>query len=132
MIGAKVKLRGKAGEVERFALVDTGATFSIMGRELAEDLGVTYVPEERRRVSLQALCCGVEGELALLEEMLIEGVYAGVGPVVIVELSSEVKRALGSAGLAEDFIIGLSDLMRTGYVVDLRERRLRYVGHIML
>ncbi|RLE56574.1 MAG: hypothetical protein DRJ40_05555 [Thermoprotei archaeon] len=128
---AKVLLQGTKNQVAGQALVDTGATFTVIDEELANYLGVEPVPKrERERVKLVGLCCTVEGKLVNLKYMEIEGRPVGATSVIMVKLSKEIKEALKKLGARQDVIIGIADLSKTGHTIDLVQRKLKYVGII--
>ncbi len=126
---AKVLLQGTKNQVTGQALVDTGATFTVIDEELANYLGVEPVPKrERERVKLVSLCCTVEGKLVNLKYMEIEGKPVGATSVIVVNLSRKIKEVLKKLGAREDIVIGMADLSKTGYIIDPVQGKLKYIG----
>jgi len=127
-IGAKARIKGALKEVQRTALVDTGAFFSLLDEELADEIGVKYFRGEKRKITIRGLCCEVEGELAGVEELYIEGRLIGSTSMVVLKFPSYLKEALRGYRFAEDLIIGIRDI--PGFVLDVERIKLKYVRYM--
>lgn len=119
---ARFKLKGLKDEDEGVALVDTGATFTILDSELGERLGVEYteVPIKLTTFSGQELRC----EEALIREIEIEAKKRVYDAVAICLFPPPLKEKLREVGVSSQVVIGLLTLERMGYAVDPVARRL--------
>lgn len=115
-------------EVEGIVVIGTGASFTVIDRELANFLGVEYYDVEP--IKLTTLCCRVEGKLASIKYLEVEGKVMGSVNVVVTEIPRELKRLLSAQGFRNDII--LSALDARGFVIDLNERKLKWVGLIFV
>ena len=107
----RIRLRGSKGSVEREALFDTGATYSFVRAELAEELGVVdSLPEPMEFETAK------EGEKLLIQK------------VVHLEFSLEGERLsdeflVAENALTEEVIIGAKTMQAWGIVLDMEEER---------
>ena len=129
IVKAKVKVKGLAREIEDVVLVDTGAIFSIIDEELANEIGVKYI-EELRKIKLHGICCEVEGRLATIEMLTVEGVVMGPSTVVVTKLSNDVKKTLKNYQVFDKFILGVRDIV--GFTIDITTGRLKWVGYFIV
>ncbi len=124
-VKAKVVLKGAKAIMGCLALVDTGAAVTVIDKGLAESIGVEYTG--RRRSLLSVSGHRVEGEMAIVKEMKVEDEVLDYERVVVLDLASEVKKALRSMNLDDSIIIGLTTVEFAGYVPDTTVGRLRKV-----
>jgi len=107
----RIRLRGSKGSVEREALFDTGATYSFVRAELAEELGIVdSLPEPMEFEAAK------EGEKLLIQK------------VVHLEFSLEGERLsdeflVAEDALTEEVIIGAKTMQAWGIVLDMEEER---------
>lgn len=128
-IRAHVKIRGMKAEIDGDVLVDAGTTFTLVDEELARSIGVTTTSE---RVKLYTFCCEVEGVIANVEYMKIEERGIGATSILMTRFPSKLRSILSRYGVRNDLILGLSDLIKSGYVIDLKEGKLKYAGVLFI
>ncbi|WP_054855793.1 hypothetical protein [Vulcanisaeta sp. JCM 16161] len=90
---------------------------------MAEEVGVAYTG--RRRALVTAFGHRVEGEVAIIRELLIEGEVLDYERVLVLELSEGVKETLRNAGVSDSVIIGLTTIEAAGLIPDTVTGRLR-------
>ena len=127
---ARFRIRGLRAEVKGRALVDTGAAVTVIDESLADHIGVEPVGSTLS-VRLRGICCEVEGGLVNVKYLELEGRAVGSTSVIRLELSDEVKEALGRTGARDDIIIGVRDLA-IGFMVNVKERKLEYIGPLAI
>ena len=125
LIGCRVKLKGINNEIEGYVIVDTGSIYTIIDKNLANFLGVEYYGTKLKVLTLR---CEIEGELASIKFLEIEGRVIGSVNVVVTKIPEELKKILKVQGFRDDVILSASDAK--GFVIDLNERRLKWVGLI--
>ena len=123
---AKVRVQGTQNSIEIVALVDTGASLSIIDESLANYIGVEFPKKEKAYV--KGICCEVEGLLGTIKILEVEGRYVGSSIVIVTRLSDEVKKTLRKLGASDSFILGLKNLI--GFTIDETQRKLKWVGYI--
>lgn len=108
LVKARFRIVGFKSFVEGVALVDTGATFTILDKSVADTIGVRYIGKKIRI----AVADGheIEGELAIVDKLAIEDEELPHVYVVVTELSDKVKEVLRRAGLCDYLIIGVTTL----------------------
>ena len=72
IVRAKIVLRGFKSSREGVALVDAGAAMAVVDRGVADTVGVMYTG--KRRMLMSATGHRLEGEVAIVRELNIEGV----------------------------------------------------------
>lgn len=123
---AKVVLKGTKESEECFALVvDTGAAMTIVDRNLAEAVGVTYTGRKRSLIS--ATGHKLEGEVAIIRELIVEGEILDYEKFLTVELSEEVRKILRSLEVGDSVILGLTTVELASFIPDTATGRLRKV-----
>jgi len=127
-IGASVRIQGLKEEAEGLALVDTGSSFTVIDESLANAIGVELIDAEK--VHVRGNCCTVEGELASIRRILVEGKMLGSTTAIVAGLSSEVRETLKKLGFRDDIIIGVREL--AGFTLDVKEGKLKYVGALLI
>ena len=127
---ANFKIRGLKAENSGKALVDTGAAVTVIDESLADYIGVELIGSVLK-VRLRGVCCEVEGELVNVKYLEMDGRAVGSTSVVKFKFSEELKDALREIGARDDIIIGVRDLA-IGFVVNVRERKLEYVGPMLI
>lgn len=125
IVKGHVLLRGDIGSEECVALVDTGASMTVIDRGMAERLGATCVRRKRSLVS--ATGHRLEGEVAILRELMIEGETLDYEKVLVVELGDEVKTALRKLDLCDSLILGVTTAELANSIPDTSTGRLRKV-----
>ena len=77
------------------------------------------------------MCCEVEGELVNIDYLEIEKRAVGSTSVVKLKFPNEIKRVLKGTSARGDIIIGVRDLA-IGFVVNVKKRKLEYVGPVVI
>jgi len=118
-------LKGMRGSKDCIALVDTGAAMTVIDRSLAENVGVTYTG---RRMSLvSATGHKLEGEVAIVRELVVEDEVLDYEKVMVVELSGDARKVLRELGVDDSVIIGLTTVELAGLMPDTATGRLKKV-----
>jgi predicted aspartyl protease len=125
IVRAKVVLRGSKGSREGATLVDTGAAMTVVDREVADAVGVMYTG--RRRMLISATGHRLEGEVAIVRELNIEGEVLDYEKVLAVKLSEEVKKALRELDADDSIIVGITTIELAGFIPDTTTGRLRKI-----
>ena len=130
IVKAKLRLEGLEEHSEGIALVDTGASVTLVDREVADKVGVTPV----KRTFTLATASGhkMEGELAVISKLIIEGEELPYAHLLLLEIPEEVKEMLRSKQLSDWAIIGLTTLELLNLVPDTTTRKLKKAESFML
>jgi len=124
-VRAKVVLKGTKDSEECVALVDTGAAMTVIDSSLAEAIGVTYTGRKRSLIS--ATGHKLEGEIAIVRELIVEGEVLDYEKVLKVEFSEEVRKVLRSLEVEDSLILGLTTVELASFMPDTATGRLRKV-----
>ena len=124
-VRARVVLRGSKGSREGTALVDTGAAMTVVDKDIADAVGVVYTG--RRRTLISATGHRLEGEVAVVRELIVEGEVLDYEKVLAVRLNEEVKKALRNLDVDDSIIIGITTIELAGLVPDTATGRLRKI-----
>jgi predicted aspartyl protease len=125
IVRTRVSLKGMRGSKDCIALVDTGAAMTVIDRSLAEEVGVTYTG--RRRSLVSATGHKLEGEVAIVRELVVEDEVLDYEKVMVVELSGDVRKVLRELGVDDSVIIGLTTVELAGLMLDTDTGRLKKV-----
>ncbi|MGQ9469139.1 MAG: aspartyl protease family protein [Nitrososphaerales archaeon] len=125
IVKAEAMLRGFRNFKKCTALVDTGAVMTVIDRKIAEDIGVTYTA--RRRALTSATWHKLEGEVAIVKEMVIEGEGLDYEKVLIVEFAKEVKEALRKLDVDDSMILGITSVELASFIPDTSTGKLRKI-----
>jgi predicted aspartyl protease len=123
IVRARVSLKGMRGSKDCIALVGTGAAMTVIDRSLAENVGVTYTG--RRRSLVSATGHKLEGELAIVRELIVEDEVLDYEKVMVVELSGGLRKVLREMGVDDSVIIGLTTVELAGLMPDTATGRLK-------
>jgi predicted aspartyl protease len=121
----RVSLKGMRGSKDCIALVGTGAAMTVIDRSLAENVGVTYTG--RRRSLVSATGHKLEGEVAIVRELVVEDEVLDYEKVMVVELSGDVRKVLRELGVDDSVIVGLTTVELAGLMPDTATGRLKKV-----
>jgi predicted aspartyl protease len=105
--------------------VDAGAAMTAVDREVADAVGVMYTG--RRRMLMSATGHRLEGEVAIVGELNIEGEVLDYEKVLAVRLSEEVKKALRKLDVDDSIIVGITTIELAGFISDTTTGRLRKI-----
>jgi predicted aspartyl protease len=130
LVKADVSLVGPKGNVSGTALVDTGASTTLLDEEAADRIGAR--PVGRRTRPVVADGHEVSGELAIVDRLVIEGEELPGAHVVVLRFPSEIKERLEAHGLSNWCIVGLSALEILGLAANVVKRRVEKVGSFLL
>jgi predicted aspartyl protease len=125
IVRTRVSLKGMRGTKDCIALVGTGAAMTVIDRSLAENVGVTYTG--RRRSLVSATGHKLEGEVAIVRELVVEDEVLDYEKVMVVELSGDVRKVLREMGVDDSVIIGLTTVELAGLMPDTATGRLKKV-----
>jgi predicted aspartyl protease len=125
IVRTRVSLKGMRGSKDCIALVGTGAAMSVIDRSLAENVGVTYTG--RRRSLVSATGHKLEGEVAIVRELVVEDEVLDYEKVMVVELCGDVRKVLRELGVDDSVIIGLTTVELAGLMPDTATGRLKKV-----
>lgn len=116
---------GSKGSREGTALVDTGAVMTVVDRDVADAVGVVYTG--RRRALMSATGHRLEGEVAVVRELIVEGEVLDYEKVLAVRLNEEVKKVLRSLDVDDSIIVGVTTIELAGFIPDTATGRLRKI-----
>lgn len=119
-------LGGEIGSEECEALVDTGASMTVIDRSMAKKLGATYMQRKRSLVS-SATGHKLDGEIGIIRELMVEGETLDYEKVLVVELGDEVKTALRKLDVCDSLILGVTTVELANFIPDTSTGRLRKV-----
>jgi len=125
VVGAKVTLRGTKGSKECVALVDTGAAMAVIDRKSADTIGVRYMG--RKRSLIGATGHRLEGEVAIVRELVVENRILDYASLLSVDLNEEVKKVLRKLEVDDSIILGLTTVELAGFMPDTSTGKLREV-----
>ncbi len=125
IVRTRVSLKGMRGSKDCIALVGTGAAMTVIDRSLAENVGVTYTG--RRRSLVSATGHKLEGEVAIVRELVVEDEVLDYEKVMVVELNGDVRKVLREIGVDDSVIIGLTTVELAGLMPDTATGRLKKV-----
>jgi len=103
IVKARTLLRGFRGFVEEIALVDTGSTYTLIDRSLAEEIDVKVVDKKMKLVVADGH--EVIGNLGVVNEIVIEDEALPYAHVVIVEIPKRLTERLKGLGLSGRVIV---------------------------
>ena len=121
-VKTKVVLKGSKGSKELVALVDTGASTPVIDRSLAEEIGVIFTG---RRALVTVSGHKIEGEVAIIKELIIEDEALDYKRVLVNELSEDVKKTLKNIGVSDLLIIELTTIESASLLPDTKNGKLR-------
>jgi len=124
-VRARVVVTGSKGSREGTALVDTGAVMTVVDRDVADAVGV--VCTGRRRALISATGHRLEGEVAVVRELIVEGEVLDYEKVLAVRLDEEVKKVLRSLDVDDSIIVGVTTIELAGFIPDTATGRLRKI-----
>jgi len=129
-VKAEFRAIGSRGSIEGVALVDTGASFTMLDRGAADGIGVKYVGRRVRAVVADGH--EVEGELAIVDRLVVEGEELLYAYVAVFDFPARVREKLREEGLSDCCIIGLTTLELLQLVPDVTTGRLRKTSALLL
>lgn len=119
---AKIKLKTQSKEIEEYALVDSGSSFTIIDKEFAKQLNIKYTGRKIPITSISGnvIFCneGILDSIIIEDELIIQEV------VDICRIPENVKELLKRIEVLETIVIGLHTIERIGYVIDTVTHRL--------
>jgi len=130
IVRANLRLEGTKEHSEGTALIDTGASVTLIDRDVADKVGVTHL---RRTLTLTtASGHKMEGELAVINKLVIEGEELPYAHLLILKIPKEVKEMLRSKQLSDWGIIGLTTLELLNLMPDTTTGKLKKSESFML
>jgi len=128
IVRARVKLCSDVSEFVGVALVDTGATHTVIDYSLAEYLKVK--PFGKREVV--TLGTKVQCQLVDVKNMVIEEVEIGPRRLFVCNFPKDVKEKLKGMKCSDKIIIGIPEVESAGYIPNTVKGKLEKVGFIAL
>jgi len=130
IVKARLRLQGSREHSDGTALVDTGASVTIVDRDLADKIGVTYV----KRILTLTTASGhkMEGELAVINKLIVEGEELPYAHLLVLKIPEEVKEMLRSKELSDWGVVGLTTLELLNLMPDTTTGKLRKTDSFML
>jgi len=130
LVKAGFRVVGSRGSIEGVALVDTGASLTMLDRGAADSVGVRYVGRRVRAVVADGR--EVEGELAVVDRLAVEGEELPYAYVAVLDFPAKVREKLREEGLSDCCIIGLTTLELLQLTPDAATGRLRKTSALLL
>jgi len=112
------------------AVVDTGASVTVVDKDVADMVGVTYV--KRTLILTAASGHKMEGELAVINKLIVEGEELPYAHLLILKIPDEVKETLRLRQLNDWAIIGLTTLELLNLMPDTTTGELKKAESFML
>ena len=81
----------------------------------------------RRRALISATGHRLEGEVAVVRELIVEGEVLDYEKVLAVRLNEEVKKVLRSLDVDDSIIVGVTTIELAGFIPDTATGRLRKI-----
>jgi len=130
IVKARLRLEGLKEGSEDMVLVDTGASITVVDRDMADKVGVIYV--NRTLTPTTASGHKIEGELAVINKLVLEKEELPYAHLLILHLPEEVKEMLRSKQLSDWGIIGLTTLELLNLIPDTTTGKLKKTEAFML
>ena len=127
IVRARIKLYSSTSEFTGVALVDTGATHTIMDYSLAEHLNLKPFGERE----VVTLGTKVQCQLVDVKGMVIEEVEIGPRRLFVCNFPRDVKKKLKSMKCSDKIIIGIPEVESAGYIPNTIKGKLEKVGFIV-
>lgn len=129
-VRAKIVVEGFKDRVKGLALVDSGASITILDENIADKVEVIHTG--RRRSLTTASGHKIEGEIAILKKLIIDDEVLDYERTLIVEIPREVKETLRRNELAEWIMVGLLTIEAANYIPDTSTGTLKKVEGFIL
>jgi len=126
IVKATVRVEGPRGFIEGVALVDTGASLTLLDKGIADRVGARPIGRRVRMVVADGH--EVIGELAILRKLVVEGEELPGAHVALIDFPEELVRRLRSLGLCGWCVIGLSTLELLGLAPNTAVGRVERIG----
>jgi len=130
LVKADFRVIGSRESIEGVALVDTGASLTMLDRGVADGIGVKYVGRRVRIVVADGH--EVESELAIVDKLVVEGEELPYAYVAVLDFPARVRERLREEGLSDCCIIGLTTLELLQLVPDITTGKLRRTSALLL
>ncbi|KPV61713.1 MAG: hypothetical protein AOA66_1683 [Candidatus Bathyarchaeota archaeon BA2] len=130
IVKARLRLEGSKEYSEGIILVDTGASVTIVDKEVVDKVGVTHV--KRTLTLMTASGHKMDGELAVINKLIVEGEELPYAHLLVLRIPEEVKEMLRSKQLSDWGIIGLTTLELLNLMPDTMTGKLKKAESFML
>ncbi|MEM0439929.1 MAG: aspartyl protease family protein [Sulfolobales archaeon] len=126
IVRARIVIRGSKGYFEELALVDTGASITLLDTNAAEHLGVKYLGRKMKLIVADGH--EIAGELAIVDSLSVEGEELPGAHVLVIDFPARLSESLKSLGVSGRVVLGLSILEILGLVPNTSTGRVEKVG----
>lgn len=130
MVKASIKIVGSRSSAQGIALVDTGASLTLVDEEVANEVGVRYLGRVVRVVVADGH--EVQARLAVVDKLIVEGEELLYAHVAVLRFTEKLRERLRSLGLADWCVIGVTTLELLQLVPDPTTGRLRKSSALLL
>ncbi len=130
IVKARVKAIGFKHSIEGIALVDTGASLTLIDRDVADDIGVKYL--KRKIKVIVADGHEIYADLAIIDKFIVEGEELPYTHIAVSNFAKELKEKLKTLGLIDWCIIGLTTLEILQLIPDPTTGTLRKSSALLL
>jgi len=130
IVRARVVIRGTRGSAEEVALVDTGSTYTLIDRELAQEIGVRSTSKKVKVIVADGH--EIVGDLAVVEEIDVEGEVLPLAHLLVIDFPAGLAKRLEDLGLSKRAILGPLTLEALGLAPDTGVGRLKRVGPLLV
>jgi len=130
LVKANVSVVGAKDSVTGIALVDTGASITLLDEAIANRIEVRYLG--RRLGLVVADGHGVSAELAIVNKLIVEGEELPGAHIAVFRFSDEIRKRLKAHEVMDGCIIGLSTLEILGLAANTTTGKVERVGSLLL
>lgn len=128
IVRTRVKVRANGREYLGVALVDTGATSTLVDHALLDELKIRAFGE-REVASLGAVVKCAQTDV---ENIIIEDVEIGPRRMLVYSFPNEMKERLKSLECSDKMLVGVAEVESAGYMPNTTTGTLQKVGFIAL
>jgi predicted aspartyl protease len=129
-VKAKIMVVGSKDRAEGVALVDTGASLTLLDRRVAEAVGVELIGRKVRVVVANGH--ELTGELAILKKLVVDSEELLYAYTAILEFPDNLREKLRELGLINWCILGLATLELLRLIPDITTGMLRKTTALLI
>jgi len=128
-VKARIKAIGFHGSIEDYVLIDTGATYTLIDRAVKE-IGIKLTGKGMKLIVADGH--EVDGELAIIDKLVIEGEELPYAHVILIDFPGALKKRLSAMELADWCIIGHTTLELLNLIPNTKTGKLEKVSGLFL